>query len=160
LDSNVASNSDSGGGGAVQPANPGSATQQGDTGQQGSGEPPVPTVQNPPADPETSGGGEEQPRESELAAIVTELNRISAAIENEAATESDRRRVEGVYDDATMPDSLRARAALLVGHWHVFLGTADDSFDQSCQWYRRASAVDPGNPNVQTALNQPQCRDQ
>ncbi len=121
-------------------------------------QPPV-TVQDPPATTETVSGTDE-PRGPSLATIASELDGFNAVLDSETASAADRRQIERVYDDASLPDSVRGRAALLIGNWHMLLSDANDAFEAGCQWYRDGLAVDAGNSDIQLALNGPACRSQ
>jgi hypothetical protein len=90
----------------------------------------------------------------DIAALQSELDAFNDAALEGTATARDRARLEELYRDAALPDSIRGRAAFLVGS--IF--AMDGQHSEMCRWYRFGADRDPANANLRRALESPACR--
>ncbi len=146
-----------------------SAAPRAQTGTQGPDVQPITTPATTPerraVDPPPAGGTETrtgQPtrdpaptgvRTVDLAALSAELDGMIERLDNESTRAEAMNRLERVYSDTSIPDSLRASAASMLAFGHQSQG----DLNAACDWVRRAAQRAPSNPQYARMLEQLRC---
>jgi serine/threonine-protein kinase len=131
---------------------------QDDTQQPRTEDPPATTALDPPAgDPAADPGGTAATPVLDLGVIIADIQEFSRSVDDDVATAEDRVRIEEIFSNTAVPDSVRAQAAFQIGGWHFLI---DGNTLEACRWYRRALDREPGNSTFRNLYDTASCGDQ